>query len=96
MSRSLSLIKRSAMVVMAFDGNAYNWSNIAGSTGLSARISGRHGKATNQGKDGSFNAAFFDGHVTMLSTEPFTLAGTGNNALSINKKEVIFWLHDQF
>lgn len=96
MTRSLSNIKRSAMVVMAFDGNAYNWSNIANSTGLSARISGRHGKATNNGKDGSFNAAFFDGHVTLLSTEPYTLAGTANSAMSITKKEVIFWLHDQF
>jgi prepilin-type N-terminal cleavage/methylation domain-containing protein/prepilin-type processing-associated H-X9-DG protein len=96
MTRSLSLIKRSSMVVMAFDGNAYNWSSVTGSTGLSSRISGRHGQATNQGKDGSFNAAFFDGHVTLLSTEPYTKAGTGNNALSIDKKNVIFWLHDQF
>ena len=42
------------------------------------------------------HAAFFDGHVTLLSTEPYTLAGTANSALSVNKKEVIFWLHDQF
>jgi prepilin-type N-terminal cleavage/methylation domain-containing protein/prepilin-type processing-associated H-X9-DG protein len=94
-TRSLSLIKRSSLMVMAFDGNTYNWNNIAGSTGLSARISGRHGKATNDGKDGSFNCAFFDGHVALLSTEPYTKAGTGNNALSATPSDAIFWLHDQ-
>jgi prepilin-type processing-associated H-X9-DG protein len=94
-TRSLSLIKRSALVVMAFDGNTYNWNNITGSTGLSARISGRHGKATNDGKDGSFNCAFFDGHVAYLSTEPYTKAGTGGNALSVTPNDAIFWLHDQ-
>jgi prepilin-type N-terminal cleavage/methylation domain-containing protein/prepilin-type processing-associated H-X9-DG protein len=94
-TRSLSLIKRSALMVMAFDGNTYNWNNIAGSTGLSARISGRHGKATNDGKDGMFNCAFFDGHVTLLSTEPYTKAGTANTALSATPNDAIFWLHDQ-
>jgi prepilin-type N-terminal cleavage/methylation domain-containing protein/prepilin-type processing-associated H-X9-DG protein len=95
-TRSLSLIKRSALVVMAFDGNTYNWNNIAGSTGLSARISGRHGKPSNEGKDGMFNCAFFDGHVTLLSTEPYTRAGTGTDALSATKQDAIFWLHDQY
>ena len=95
-TRSLSLIKRSALMVMAFDGNTYNWNNIgSGSTGLSARISGRHGKPTNGGKDGSFNCAFFDGHVTLLSTEPYTKAGTGASALSATPSDAIFWLHDQ-
>lgn len=92
--RKMSLFQDTSRMVMAFDGNAYNWNNIAGSTGLSARISGRHGKATNAGKDGNFNCAFFDGHVDYLSTEPYTRAGTGANALSINKGEVTFWIHD--
>ena len=95
-TRSLSVIKRSALMVMAFDGNTYNWNNIPGSTGLSARISGRHGKATNDGKDGMFNCAFFDGHVALLSTEPYTKAGTANTALSATPSEAIFWLHDQY
>jgi prepilin-type N-terminal cleavage/methylation domain-containing protein/prepilin-type processing-associated H-X9-DG protein len=95
-TRSLSLIKRSALVVMAFDGNTYNWNNIPGSTGLSARISGRHGRASNGGKDGMFNAAFFDGHVAYLSTEPYTNAGTGSNALSATRADAVFWLHDQY
>jgi prepilin-type N-terminal cleavage/methylation domain-containing protein/prepilin-type processing-associated H-X9-DG protein len=94
-ARHMGLIRRSALMVMAFDGNAYNWNNIAGSTGLSARISGRHGKATNDGKDGSFNCAFFDGHVSYLSTEPYTKAGTGSNALSATPADAVFWLHDQ-
>jgi prepilin-type N-terminal cleavage/methylation domain-containing protein/prepilin-type processing-associated H-X9-DG protein len=95
-TRSLSLIRRSSLMVMAFDGNTYNWNNIGnGSTGLSARISGRHGKATNGGKDGMFNCAFFDGHVALLSTEPYTKAGTGTGALSATPGDAIFWLHDQ-
>jgi prepilin-type processing-associated H-X9-DG protein len=94
-TRTLSLVRKSSQVVMAFDGNTYNWNNIPGSTGLSARISGRHGKATNKGLDGSYNAAFFDGHVVTLSTEPITLAGTGSNALDATKPDVTFWLHDQ-
>jgi len=101
MTRTLSNIRRSALVVMAFDGNAYNWSTIAGSTGYSARISGRHGKALNDGKDGWFNCAFFDGHVTLQSTEPYTIAHTSGvakdaKAMSVNKNETIFWLHDQY
>jgi prepilin-type N-terminal cleavage/methylation domain-containing protein/prepilin-type processing-associated H-X9-DG protein len=94
-TRSLSVIKRSGLMVMAFDGNTYNWNNISGSTGLSARISGRHGKATNNGQDGSFNCAFFDGHVAYLSTEPYTKAGTSNTALSATPSDAIFWMHDQ-
>jgi len=95
-ARSMTLIRKPSQVVMAFDGNTYNWNNIPGSTGLSARISGRHGKATNGTKDGMFNCAFFDGHVVLLSTEPYTRAGTGANALSITKGDVVFWLHDQY
>jgi prepilin-type N-terminal cleavage/methylation domain-containing protein len=94
-TRSLSVIKRSSLVVMAFDGNTYNWNNVSGSTGLSARISGRHGQATNGGKDGSANFASFDGHVTLLSTEPYTKAGTANTALSATRADAVFWLHDQ-
>ena len=95
-TRTLSRIKKPSQMVMAFDGNTYNWNNVPGSTGLSARISGRHGKASNQGKDGMFNCAFFDGHVDHLSTEPYTKAGTSNAALSATKNGgAIFWLHDQ-
>ena len=94
-ARTMSLVRKASQLVMAFDGNTWNWNNIAGSTGLSARISGRHGKATNGGLDGNFNAAFFDGHVVLLSTEPITRAGTGSNALDVMKPDAIFWLHDQ-
>ena len=30
-----------------------------------------------------------------MSTEPYTKAGTGNNALSATRAEAVFWLHDQ-
>ncbi len=102
LGRRLSLIKSSSRVVMAFDGNAYNWNDIGSmpgtpdlSTGLSARISGRHGIATNGGRDGSFNCAFFDGHVVLLSTEPFSRAGRNAAAMSVQKADTVIWLHDQ-
>lgn len=100
LTRHLGLIRKSSALVMAFDGNTYNWNNIAGSTGFSARISGRHGIATNGGKDGWTNFAFFDGHVTLRETTPYTIAyqqnSNANAALSATRSEdVIFWMKDQ-
>lgn len=89
-TRYRHMIKSASRLVMAFDGNAYNWNNIAGSTGLSARISGRHGAALNDGKDGYFNAAFFDGHVEYKSTLPFTLRG-----MNAEVSTTVWFLKDQ-
>lgn len=95
-TRSMSLITSSARMVMAFDGNAYNLSSWAsGATGPASRISARHGNATNGGRDGLVNCAFFDGHVAALSTEPYTRAGAGAQSLSATKDVAVFWLHDQ-
>jgi len=84
-------VRNASILVMAFDGNAYNWASYPNTTGVSARISGRHGPAHNGGKDGWFNCAFMDGHVTLLDTEPYSQAGN----LSVTKGDVGFWLHDQ-
>ena len=48
-----------------------------------------------------FNCAFFDGHVTLQSTEPYSRAhmsktAINEKAMSVNKGETIFWLHDQY
>ena len=98
-ARTMSMIKSTSRMFMAFDGNAYNWNDIgdgpSGGTGLSARISGRHGQPTNNGKDGMFNAAFFDTHVVLLSTEPYSRAGRDAKSLSATKAEAVFWMHDQ-
>ena len=96
--RNISLIWDPSHLVMAFDGNAWNWNDVAGSTGFSARISGRHGAPANHGKDGQFNCLFFDGHVNVLSTEPYTLRYTPGNAaatLDIAPDAAVFFMHDQ-
>jgi prepilin-type N-terminal cleavage/methylation domain-containing protein/prepilin-type processing-associated H-X9-DG protein len=84
-------IRQPSLIVMAFDGNTYNWASYPNTTGVSARISGRHGPASNQGKDGWFNCAYMDGHVTLQSTEPYSVSGN----LSATKGDTVFWLHDQ-
>jgi prepilin-type N-terminal cleavage/methylation domain-containing protein/prepilin-type processing-associated H-X9-DG protein len=93
-SRTLSMMRKPSQMVMAFDGNAYNWASYANTTGYSARISGRHGVAENGGKDGTFNCAFFDGHVVPLPTYPYT---KNRDNLSVTKNtDAIFWIHDQY
>ena len=93
--RTLSNIRQPTVMVMAFDGNAWNWASYSWSTGFSSRISGRHGAATNKGLDGNFNCLFFDGHVDLLSTEPYTLAGQGGNALNVTPDTAVFFMHLQ-
>jgi len=89
-TRTRTMIKKADRLVMAFDGNTYNWNNISGSTGLSARISGRHGGSLNNDKDGYFNAVFFDGHVSYLSTLPYTL-----NGMRAEPSVTIWFMKDQ-
>jgi prepilin-type processing-associated H-X9-DG protein len=93
--RTLSLIRQTSLVVMAFDGNAWNWASYSWSTGYSSRISGRHGPATNKGLDGQFNCVYFDGHVETLSTQPYTLAGQGGNALNVTPDLAVFFMSQQ-
>ena len=93
--RTLSLIRQSSLMVMAFDGNAWNWASYSWSTGFSSRISGRHGPATNHGLDGLFNCVYFDGHVETLSTEPYTVAGSGGNALNVTPDRAVFFMSQQ-
>ena len=95
-TRSLSLIKCSALVVMAFDGNTYNWNNIAGSTGPAGpnQRPPRQGEQRRQGRHVQLRLLRRPRHP--LSTEPFTKAGTGTDALSATKQDAIFWLHDQY
>jgi len=93
--RTLSLIRQTPLVVMAFDGNAWNWASYSWSTGLSSRISGRHGPILNHGLDGQFNCVFFDDHVETLSTEPYTLAGQGSNALNVTPDLAVFFMSQQ-
>jgi prepilin-type N-terminal cleavage/methylation domain-containing protein len=67
-ARIITKVKKGSDVVMLVDGsdhqNGVNWN----------RIAARHGAVTNGGKDGFANHAFFDGHVSMHPTEPYSKA----------------------
>jgi prepilin-type N-terminal cleavage/methylation domain-containing protein/prepilin-type processing-associated H-X9-DG protein len=101
LARSLSLIKKSATMVMALDGNADNVTNVPQARGCASRVAGRHGKPLNRGRDGICNMAFFDGHVEGISTVPYTTAmidqGINSNpqTLSVTAPNVLFYLHQQ-
>jgi prepilin-type N-terminal cleavage/methylation domain-containing protein/prepilin-type processing-associated H-X9-DG protein len=100
-ARNLSMIKKPSEVVMALDGNADNviWAPVA--YGYCSRIAGRHGQPLNNGLDGLCNMAFFDGHVSTISTAPFTRYQRTNpgapaeDVLSCNRKQAIFFLDEQ-
>ncbi len=100
LQRSLSLIKKSAAVVMVLDGAADNMTWVPTGYGVVSRIAGRHGLPLNGGRDGICNMAFFDGHVEGISTVPFTNYQNNVNdsvpqALEAQLPSVIFYLHDQ-
>ena len=67
-SRVITKVRKGSDVVMLVDGsdhqNGVNWN----------RIAARHGAITNGGKDGFANHAFFDGHVSLHPTEPYSKA----------------------
>ena len=50
---------------------------------------------TNNGQDGQFNCVFFDGHVDLLSTEPYTKAGQGGAALNVTPDVAVFFMSQQ-
>ena len=84
-TRSLSRIKRSAEMVMAMDGSEQT-------VGLATKyIGARHGSVSNGGKDGHANFCFFDGHVQMHPTEPYTKAGE----FTTFSQDTIFYLSNQ-
>jgi prepilin-type N-terminal cleavage/methylation domain-containing protein len=76
--RSLSLIRKSAEMVMIVEAANPNWYDQAASpdprysaTVCGRRIGARHGKKTKDGANAYWNMAFFDGHVGYYPTEPF-------------------------
>ena len=62
------------------------------------RIGARHGKRTARGDNAWTNLAFFDGHVALYPTEPFTrptVSGKSDNALIDYSADTIFYLNNQ-
>ena len=70
--RNIAMIRRASEVAMIFEGNASN-AYISISANMTWQyMAARHGSKTNNGKDGNMNVAFFDGHVGLVSTAPWT------------------------
>jgi prepilin-type N-terminal cleavage/methylation domain-containing protein/prepilin-type processing-associated H-X9-DG protein len=100
--RSLSLIKRSAEMVMIVEAANPNWydQETLFQKGTEKvwlrRLGARHGKKSREGLNAETNIAFFDGHVAKFRTEPFVATATGDkNQLDWQTQEVIFFLNKQ-
>jgi prepilin-type N-terminal cleavage/methylation domain-containing protein/prepilin-type processing-associated H-X9-DG protein len=111
--RNMSMIKKSSEMVMVIEAADTNWPD----QGVSEdprffdnrlnRIGARHGKRTARGDDAWTNLAFFDGHVALYPTRPFSRAatpeeidqcegaGSGDNALITFYRDTIFFLNKQ-
>jgi prepilin-type N-terminal cleavage/methylation domain-containing protein/prepilin-type processing-associated H-X9-DG protein len=74
--RSLSMIRKPSEMVMIVEAADPNWvdqKNDGPDPNIYLkRIGARHGKKTANGRNASTNLAFFDGHVGLYETEPFT------------------------
>jgi prepilin-type processing-associated H-X9-DG protein len=100
--RSLSMVRRSAEMVMIVEAATPNWMDQKASSKdaklLLPRIGARHGKKTADGLNARTNLAFFDGHVALYDTLPFTRAAkskSNDNALLDMYSETIFYLNKQ-
>jgi prepilin-type N-terminal cleavage/methylation domain-containing protein/prepilin-type processing-associated H-X9-DG protein len=107
-SRSISLIRKAAECVMIVEAADTNWVDQAQGAPphdkiFLKRIGARHGKKTADGDNAYVNLAFFDGHVGLYPTEPFTrkappgIPGAANpdNNLVAYYSETIFYINKQ-
>ena len=97
------MVRRGAEVVMIVEAATPNWMDQSASTTYPSiklpRLGARHGKKTANGANAKTNMAFFDGHVSLYETEPFTRDAKTNpgkdNALVDYYAETIFYLNKQ-
>ena len=99
--RNLGMVRRGAETVMIVEAATPNWMDQSASNTFPAiklpRIGARHGKKTRDGANARTNMAFFDGHVGIYDTEPFTRDAKTNpgkdNALVDYYSDTIFYLN---
>ena len=97
-SRTLSSIKKSssmAMIVEAAEANMTlnTYAVPKDNTNQTPRLGARHGKRSATGRDAYTNIAFFDGHVSIMPTEPISKTGFGNMR---EAQGAIFYIGRQF
>lgn len=98
------MVRHSDVLAMVVEASSLNWiSNgatvnpITGETGYMARLAARHGQKSDRGCNAYTNIAFFDGHVTLVATQPLdyyidsTGAG-GDQVIPVSLQRVVFTL----
>jgi prepilin-type N-terminal cleavage/methylation domain-containing protein/prepilin-type processing-associated H-X9-DG protein len=103
--RTLSMIKKPAEMVMVIEAADSNWFDQTPSTKYPyiylRRLGARHGKRTADSANAWTNFAFFDGHVGLYETLPYTrkstskTTGTPDNSLIDYYRETIFFVNKQ-
>jgi len=101
--RNLSMVRRSAEVVMIVEAASANWMDQGASQKYPGsifcpRMAARHGKKTADGANAKTNLAFFDGHVALFDTQPLTKVSATKateNALIDQYQTTIFFLNKQ-
>jgi prepilin-type N-terminal cleavage/methylation domain-containing protein/prepilin-type processing-associated H-X9-DG protein len=84
-SRTLSMIRHSAVMVMVVEASNVIWNAQGNNPAVTPptpvhdapRIAARHGQRTTDGTNAYTNVAFFDGHVALFPTQPMD-TNTGN------------------
>jgi prepilin-type N-terminal cleavage/methylation domain-containing protein/prepilin-type processing-associated H-X9-DG protein len=88
-SRTISMVKKSSVLVMIGEAGDPDWVNNTGvlhggKLHYAGRMAARHGKRTVDGNNAYTNFAFFDGHVAMFPTQPIDQnAGTSKAVLNM-------------
>lgn len=111
LARGMSQVKKSSEMVMVVEAADSNWMDQATPAAYpnlgNERMGARHGKKTADGLNAWTNLAFFDGHVAIRPTEPFTRrvtgaelstyqgASGGDNGLITFYTDTIFYLNKQ-
>lgn len=99
--RNLSMIRRSADLVMIVEAVSYNWYNViqpvptATPPILLTELSARHGQKTADGFDAWTNFAFFDGHVASYPTNPLSRIALNSSTERQDYPSVMLFLNQQ-
>ena len=98
-SRTISNIRKSAVVVMLGEADAINWVDNGdhprnGHDQYAVRMGARHGQISSDKNNAYMNLAFFDGHVALFPSQDvnYTVGGT---AAMREANGMIFILHNQ-
>ena len=107
--RTISQVRKASEMVMIVEAADSNWFDQTQGTApydkiWLKRLGARHGTKTADGANAYTNFAFFDGHVGLYATEPFTrkapagtpgASGSGDNSLTCFNSGTIFFLNKQ-